>query len=72
MRQAKFDRADDAQTLILLTRHRADLPSIFEYQKRVYLQPAAPVAATNLDCTSGENVIKTFEQGKSEAQRLLP
>jgi len=66
-----LDRADDAQTLILLTRHRADLPSIFEYQKRVYLQPAAPVAATNLDCTSGENVVKTYEQGKSEAQRLL-
>ena len=44
----------------------------FEYQKRVDLQPSAPVAATNMDCTSGENVVKTYEQGKSEAQRLLP
>ena len=65
------DRADDPDTLVLLTRHRADLPRIFEHQCRVYIQPSHPVAAINMDCTSGANVRATFEQGLREADELM-
>jgi len=61
----------EATTLVLLTRHRPDLPQIFEHQQRVYLQPQARVAAINMDCTSGENVLLTYEQGKREGLALL-
>lgn len=61
----------DAKKLVLLTRHRADLPQIFTHQQRVYLQPTQKVAAINMDCTSGENVQITYAQGRSEALALM-
>lgn len=66
-----IDRADDPGTLVLLTRYRSDLPQIFLYQHRVYIQPTQAVPATNMDCTSGENVRLTFQQGQQEALRLI-
>jgi predicted acylesterase/phospholipase RssA len=65
------DRADDQKTLILLTRHRPNLPQIFSHQRRVYLQPAKAVAAINMDCTNGTNVMMTYEQGRREALDLM-
>ena len=65
------DRQNDRETLVLLTRHRADLPQIFTHQQRVYLQPAQSVAAINMDCTSGTNVQLTYAQGRSEALALI-
>jgi predicted acylesterase/phospholipase RssA len=64
------DRNADASTLVLLTRHNPAQPTMFEYDKRVYLQPTSPVAAINMDCTSGDNVRKTYEQGRREAESL--
>lgn len=64
-------RQDDQKTLVLLTRHRADLPQIFMHQQRVYLQPTQRVAAINMDCTSGTNVQLTYAQGRSEALALI-
>ena len=64
------DAAAHASTLVLLTRHRPGLPRIFELGGRVYLQPARPVPAVNLDCTSGNDVRRTFEQGVREAREL--
>lgn len=65
------DRADDAGTLVLLTRHRADLPPAFDFQGRTYLQPSRPVDATNMDCTSGPNVQSTYKQGLEDAGAWL-
>jgi len=62
---------ENASTLILLTRHRPTQPRIFNYQGRVYLQPAQAVPATNMDCTNSDNVWMTYEQGKREALDLL-
>lgn len=64
-------REGDPNTLILLTRHRPALPQIFIHQRRVYLQPAKPVPATNMDCTNSGNVKATYEQGRREALDLL-
>lgn len=65
------ERNNDRETLVLLTRHRPDLPQIFTHQQRVYLQPSRAVAATNLDCTSGRNVLETYKQGQHEALDLI-
>lgn len=65
------DRAHDRHALVLLTRHRPDLPQIFTHQQRVYLQPSCAVAAINMDCTSATNVQLTYEQGRQEAAALL-
>lgn len=65
------NRATDPHTLVLLTRHRPDLPQMFEHEQRVYVQPAQRVPAVNMDCTSPEDVLQTFAQGRLEAQRLL-
>ncbi len=65
------DRQGDADTLVLLTRHRADLPQMFTHQQRVYLQPTHKVAAINMDCTSGTKVQLTYAQGRNEALALI-
>ena len=64
-------RQGDPETLVLLTRHRADLPPMFTHQQRVYLQPTEKVAAMNMDCTSGTNVQLTYAQGRNEALTLI-
>lgn len=64
-------RQGDRETLVLLTRHRADLPPMFTHQQRMYLQPAQKVAAINMDGTSGSNVQLTYDQGRSEALTLI-
>jgi predicted acylesterase/phospholipase RssA len=63
--------AAEGDTLILLTRHRPELPRIFLHEHRVYLQPTRPVAAINMDCTNPGAVRKTYEQGRQEAAALL-
>jgi predicted acylesterase/phospholipase RssA len=65
------EHAADPHTLVLLTRHRPELPTMFEQQQRVYIQPAQKVPAVNMDCTSPEDVQRTFEQGRAQALRLL-
>ncbi len=65
------ERHGDPETLVLLTRHRADLPQIFMHQQRVYLQPTQKVAAINMDCTNGTNVQLTYAQGRNEALSLI-
>ncbi|MFM9923220.1 patatin-like phospholipase family protein [Variovorax sp. H27-G14] len=64
-------RTHDPGTLVLLTRHRSDLPQVFEHEQRVYLQPLKPVAAINMDCTSGRNIKLTYDQGLREAADLV-
>ncbi len=65
------NRDDDSGTLVLLTRHRPDLPQAFQFCKRTYFQPSRTVDATNMDCTSGANVQTTYLQGQSDAEKWL-
>jgi predicted acylesterase/phospholipase RssA len=65
------NRSDDASTLVLLTRHRSDLPRAFRLNEITYFQPSRPVAATNMDCTSGDNVQSTYLQGVSDTVEWL-
>ncbi len=66
-----LDAASHASTLVLLNHHQPALPRAFELGGRVYLQPARPVAADKLDCTRGDTVRLTFDQGGREAAALL-
>ena len=63
-------RENDAATLVLLTRHRPELPHIFELNQRSYIQPTRPQAASSLDCTSGDKCRLTFEQGLADGIAL--
>lgn len=63
--------AAEGDTLILLTRHRPELPRIFLHECRIYLQPTRPVAAINMDCTNPGSVRQTYDQGRQEATELL-
>jgi predicted acylesterase/phospholipase RssA len=65
------NRENDTATLVLLTRHRPELPQIFELDKRTYIQPTHPQAASSLDCTSGAKCRLTFEQGLTDGHALL-
>lgn len=65
------DRKSDEHTLVLLTRHNPANPHIFELDKRIYVQPSAPVAATNFDCTDGVAIRDTYRQGQQDARVLF-
>jgi predicted acylesterase/phospholipase RssA len=64
-------RENDANTLVLLTRHRPKLPHIFELDGRTYIQPTRPQAASSLDCTNGDTCRLTFEQGLADGRTLM-
>lgn len=64
-------RENDANTLVLLTRHRPELPHIFELDGRTYIQPTLPQAASSLDCTNGDKCRLTFEQGLADGRTLM-
>jgi predicted acylesterase/phospholipase RssA len=66
-----LSRAEDSNTLVLLNRYRQDLPQAFNLDDRTYFQPSRAVDATNMDCTSGINVQKTFNQGKEDFMNWL-
>ena len=65
------DRQHDEHTLVLLTRHQASKPHVFELGRRIYVQPSATVAAKNFDCTDGVSIRSTYLQGKQDAQALF-
>ena len=55
-------------TLVLMTRHRPDLPTCFAHNGRVYWQPTRRTDASSFDCTSGSAVQATFAHGQADAQ----
>lgn len=65
------DRQCDQYTLVLLTRHHPSKPNVFELDRRIYVQPSAPVAAKNFDCTDGVSIRSTYLQGQQDARVLL-
>lgn len=58
------------ETLVLLTRHKPTRPQLFEYESRIYWQPASPVPVVNMDCTNPAGVQQAFSQGLLEALAL--
>ena len=64
-------REEDTNTLVLLTRHRPELPQAFYLEGRIYFQPSRAVDATNMDCTSSMNVQNTFNQGSEDLKEWL-
>ncbi len=55
------------RTLVLLTRHYPDLPTLFNLGDRTYLQPSAKVPVSTWDCTSKTDVARAFEMGRRDA-----
>lgn len=61
----------NGQTLVLMTRHRPDLPTHFALDGRLYWQPTRRTAASSFNCTSGQAVQDTFDHGLSDGDRAL-
>jgi hypothetical protein len=66
-----LNRTEDSTTLVLLTRHRPELPLAFDLGGRTYFQPSRTVDVTNMDCTSGTKVQNTFNQGLDDFSNWL-
>lgn len=52
-----------AKTLVLLTRHYPDLPTIFQWNERTYWQPSQKVPVSTWDCRPGTAVDAAFDLG---------
>lgn len=59
------------RTLVLLTRHYPDLPTLFTFGNRTYLQPSAKVPVSTWDCTAKTDVTRVFEMGRQDALRSM-
>jgi len=58
-------------TLILMTRHRPELPVRFKHNGRTYWQPSAPVPVSTWDCTPSATVDLAFQLGQTDASNAL-
>ena len=59
------------KTLVLMTRHRPDLPTTFNYDGRTYWQPSLPVPVSTWDCTPSATVDAAFQLGQTDAMSAL-
>lgn len=62
---------EKASTLVLLTRHYPDKPSLFEAHGRTYWQPSRKVPVSTWDCRPGTTVDDAFALGQDDAKRAL-
>jgi len=58
-------------TLVLMSRYRRDLPSLFEHKERTYWQPSAPVPVSTWDCTPSATVDDAYDLGVNDARALI-
>lgn len=63
--------AEKAKTLVLLTRHYPQLPTLFQWRGRSYWQPSRPVPVSTWDCRPATTVSDAFELGRADAKRWL-
>lgn len=59
------------QTLVLTTRTYDRKTPVFALQGRIYVQPSVPVLAGSWDFTSPRRFLKTWEQGRADAEAFL-
>ena len=62
---------EQSRTLVLMTRHRPELPTRFEHKGRTYWQPSAPVPVSTWDCTPSATVDQAFQLGCVDASDAL-
>jgi len=60
-----------AGTLVMLTRHYPDRPSLFRFRERLYWQPSRPIPVSTWDCTERATVDAAFRLGREDAAHLL-
>ncbi|MDO4904034.1 MAG: patatin-like phospholipase family protein [Lautropia sp.] len=59
------------QTLVLTTRRYSKKTPVFASEGNVYVQPSVPVPASSWDFTSPRRFLKTYEQGRRDAESFL-
>lgn len=63
--------AQRAGTLVMLTRHYPDRPSLFRFRERLYWQPSRPIPVSTWDCTERATVDAAFRLGREDAASLI-
>lgn len=63
--------AEKASTLVLLTRHYPQLPTLFQWRGRSYWQPSQKIPVSTWDCRPTTTVREAFELGRADAKRWL-
>jgi predicted acylesterase/phospholipase RssA len=61
---------EKVNTLVLLTRHYPDLPSIFQWHGRTYWQPSQKVPVSTWDCRPGTSVDAAFDLGLRDSEHF--
>jgi len=62
---------EKSSTLVLLTRHYPDKPTLFEVDGRTYWQPSRKVPVSTWDCRPGTTVTDAFALGHEDARLAL-
>jgi len=60
-----------SKTLVLLTRHYSDLPTLFCRRRRIYWQPSRKVPVSTWDCTYRTTVQEAFALGEKDAKSAM-
>jgi hypothetical protein len=63
--------AEQAATLVLLTRHYPKLPALFQWRGRQYWQPSQPVPVSTFDCRPDTAIAQALELGIQDAKRWM-
>jgi predicted acylesterase/phospholipase RssA len=66
--QAEINRK---KTLVLLTRHYPKLPTMFDFNDRIYWQASQKIPVSTWDCTQKTIVRDAFNLGESDAKSVL-
>jgi predicted acylesterase/phospholipase RssA len=64
------NESEKTKTLVLLTRHYPQLPSLFRWNGRSYWQPSQPVPVSTWDCTARATVTQAYALGETDAVAL--
>jgi predicted patatin/cPLA2 family phospholipase len=67
----KQSTEQQTKTLVLLTRHYPNRPSLFQLHGRTYWQPSQAVPVSTWDCTAKSTVCAAFDLGVQDARALL-
>ena len=63
--------AEQAATLVLLTRHYPSLPALFQWRGRQYWQPSQPVPVSTWDCRPHTAIAQALDLGIQDAKRWM-
>jgi predicted acylesterase/phospholipase RssA len=65
------NQAERSSTLVMLTRHYPNLPTVFRLRERLYWQPSQSIPVSTWDCTKQAMVDGAFRLGREDATNMV-